>query len=80
MEGVYIISSKPTFISRDDMSAFGFEFETFEFVEMIRSGEKLTVEFSAEALQAGVFEGEIDVCINTGTLCKSLPAYTIIEE
>lgn len=65
LEGISIQSADPDF--SDSFAYPGFYSYTFE--RSIPAGGELTVQFRAQAEQAGDFDGAVDVCINSPVNC-----------
>jgi hypothetical protein len=77
LEGIAIEGSEPSFTESFALPIIDQQSYTFE--REIPPGETLIVEFSAIAVKAGDFGGEISVCVNTGGLCTDFVVRTVVE-
>ena len=55
-------------------------FQSFQYTAAVRGRDVRIVELTFIGEQPGVYTGELDVCINSGTICKLFPLSTTIGE
>ncbi|MDP2631642.1 MAG: hypothetical protein Q8P30_02635 [Candidatus Uhrbacteria bacterium] len=67
LKGIEITSSSPEYFETYLVETDGTISHTF--LETIPANGELQVTFSATAVEAGLFSGDLDICINTGWNC-----------
>ena len=77
LEGIDVLSAFPEYENVNNYE-FG-DFRSYEFEREIDSGEELVVRLQMAALAEGDFSGELDVCVNDGFRCKTLPLHTLVQ-
>ena len=75
LAGILIDSADPMFI--DTFEIIGYQSYTFE--RSIPPGAELMVQFRAQALDAGDYQGEIDICINGPGNCTTKNVQTTVQ-
>ncbi|MFH1631954.1 MAG: hypothetical protein ABIA47_02980 [bacterium] len=77
LEGVAVTSADPayfeTYLVETDNTI------SHTFLETIPAGESLEVTFSATAVEAGLYSGAFDICINTGWNCFFEDIATMVQ-
>lgn len=68
-----------TEISQYDALGGGETFQTYYFYQTVAPGETLTLVFHAQAVTAGDFSGDVDVCIDSDFNCVTNIPRTVIE-
>ena len=53
---------------------------SYTFEQEISPGTTLVLQFFGVAVNTGDFSGSVDVCINSGSICTSFAARTVVEE
>lgn len=80
LDGFIINTVEPSYIETYE---YGFSesdiYQTFSFLTAIPPGESLSVTFTGEAVIAGDFSGEFDVCIDSSVNCKTEVIRTIVR-
>ncbi|HKZ69329.1 MAG TPA: hypothetical protein VJ020_04565 [Anaerolineales bacterium] len=81
LDGIAIERTDPPFTEtiRNDLVS-GLAFQSYYFEHDIPIGGTLTVTFSAVALKAGDFAGDLDVCINSSAAFRTFPIRTVVGE
>jgi F0F1-type ATP synthase membrane subunit c/vacuolar-type H+-ATPase subunit K len=78
LAGIAIEKTEPEFIESFQIPLI--QYQSYEFKRNIPAGDTQVVRFFAVGLHPADFAGDIDVCINSGSLCSSFIARTVIEE
>ena len=76
LTGISVLSATPAY--SDDFVIPIVDFRSYTFERNIEQFGTLVVKFVMEGQEEGVFEGEIDVCINDGSSCETFEISTII--
>lgn len=75
LEGIRIESTDPPY--SDTFEVFGYQ--SYTLLQDIPPGRELVVQFTASAVAAGNYRGDIDICINTGGNCTTRVLHTVVE-
>ena len=78
LAGIAIKEANPPFVESFLIPLFDIQSYTFE--QEISPGTTLVLQFFGVAVKTGDFSGSIDVCINSGGICTSFAARTVVEE
>lgn len=78
LAGIAILESDPPFVESSPIPFF--DFQSYWFEQEISPGAKLVVRFLGVAVNTGDYSGVIDVCIKSGSNCRSFATRTIVEE
>jgi hypothetical protein len=78
LDGIAIKNALPPFVESYPIPYIDMESYTFE--QEISSRTTLVVQFFGVAVKTGDYSGEIDVCINTESVCTTFLIRTIVEE
>ncbi len=76
LAGIELQSTTPAYT--DEFAIPFVKFHSYTFNQNIEQFETLIVEFVMEGQQEGLFEGEVDVCINDGSSCQTIEISTAI--
>jgi hypothetical protein len=77
LEGLAIQRAEPPFT--ESYSVPVVDYQSYTFRRTIQPGETLRVQLYVQPLKAGDFNGEIDVCIGSGSACLTFMARTVVE-
>ncbi len=76
LAGIELQSTTPPFAS--DFTIPFVAYHSYTFNQPIEQFETILIEFVMEGQQEGLFDGEVDVCINDGSSCQTLEISTTI--
>jgi len=76
LDMIAIHETRPSFTTYTDWE----DFRSYVFGQDIQPNESVMVQFSAVAVKAGAFSGDIQVCLNSWFSCQSCPLRTSIVE
>ena len=81
LNGFVVEETTPPFTETSQFDAWFVDetYQTFYFYQAIESGETLSIVFNAQAVLTGDFSGDIDVCIDSESNCKTSIARTIVR-
>jgi hypothetical protein len=79
LAGIAIIETEPPFV--ESFLNPPVEIQTYKFMQEISPGTTLVVQFFGVAVKTGDFSGNIDICINSGSICTTtFTIRTVVEE
>ena len=77
LAGIAVKEAEPPFVESFSIPLVDMQSYTFE--QEISPGTTLVVQFFGVAVKTGDFSGNIDVCINSGAICTTFTARTVVE-
>lgn len=78
LAGVVIDEAVPPFSESAPIPVV--DMQTYTFEKQIPAGETLVVQLNGTAVETGDYSGRVDICINTGSLCKTFTTRTVVHE
>lgn len=78
LAGILMVNAEPPFTESQQIPFV--DMQTYTFEQEIAPETTLVVQLFGTAIKAGDFSGQIDVCINSGSVCDTFHARTVVEE
>lgn len=79
LDGVLVTRVDPPYESSEVYDFVGYPFTSYYFYTNIQPGETQVITLYGEAIREGDFSGDLDVCIDSASNCRSFALRTVIR-